>query len=96
MDPTHNAKPRFVDYARIFLRGFTIVTLTAMNTSQIAQHDWFPAFVVGYLISAVWWSNAHSAGVTELPHAGPVYAFGAACGTVFGMLLAEAIRFVRS
>lgn len=88
--------PKFTDYFRLFLRGFVIVTFTSMNTSQIAGDEWLPAFVVGYLISAVWWSNAHSAGVTNLRGAGIIYAFGAACGTVFGMLLAHLIRYVRS
>ena len=44
------------------------------------------AFLIGGIISAVWWSNS-SAKREQFAGAGAVYAFGAAVGTVVGMWL---------
>ena len=74
-------------YFSIWRRGFIIVTLTAINVGQVAGRHWLGAGLVGFGISLVWFYNARTAAHTELPHAGEVYAFGAACGTMFGMLI---------
>jgi hypothetical protein len=70
----------------LFLRGFVMVTLVAANTRQIANGRYAAAFVVGGLISLVWWSNS-SKDRPSFRGAGVVYALGAACGTVAGMWL---------
>lgn len=70
--------------AWVFLRGFVIVALVSLNTRQIAQGRYESAFVVGGLISAMWWSNS-SAKREQFKGAGALYALGAACGTVVGM-----------
>lgn len=71
-------------YLRLFARGFVQVALVAANTRQIAAYHMGGAFVVGGLISLVWWSNS-SKNRPDVPGAGAVYALGAATGTVFGM-----------
>ena len=70
----------------MFLRGFLLVALVAANTRQIANGRYLGAFVVGGLISAVWWSNS-SAKREQFSGAGVLYALGAAVGTVTGMYL---------
>jgi hypothetical protein len=71
---------------RLFLRGFLIVALTATNVRLIAQVRYLPAFMCGFLLSAVWWDNARAA-QTPGRYAREVYACGAACGTVVGLWL---------
>jgi hypothetical protein len=71
-------------YLRLWLRGFVQVSLVACQTAQIARNHFDGAFVVGWLISFVWWSNS-SAKREDVKGAGAVYALGAACGTVVGM-----------
>jgi hypothetical protein len=73
-------------YARVWLRGFVLVALVAMNTRQVASGNYCGAFVVGGLISFVWWANS-SKHREDINGAGAVYAFGAAVGTVTGMWL---------
>ena len=71
---------------RTFLRGFVLVALVSLNTRQVASGRYLGAFVIGGLISAVWWSNS-SAKRETFTGAAALYAFGAACGTVLGMYL---------
>jgi hypothetical protein len=73
-----------VIYLRLWLRGFVQVSLVACQTTQIAKGSYNGAFVIGWLISAVWWSNS-SAKRDDVKGAGAVYALGAACGTIAGM-----------
>ena len=70
-------------YLRIALRGFVIVCLMAANTVQVAGGHLIGAGVVGFAISAVWWSNSHAAKLNP-PYAALAYGFGAALGTVSG------------
>lgn len=74
-------------YARVFFRGFVIVTLTAWNVRHIGalQYPW--AFAGGFGISFVWWGNSRGAAHSDLAWAREVYALGAALGTVTGMWL---------
>jgi hypothetical protein len=74
-----------MSYLRLFLRGFVIVTLTAMNVRQISAGHYGPAFVVGCGISGVWWFNSRSAAHSAAPGAWLAYCLGAGAGTVFGM-----------
>ena len=71
---------------RTFLRGFVLVALVSLNTRQVAGGRYVGAFVVGGLISLVWWANS-SAKREQFTGAGAVYALGAAVGTVVGMWL---------
>lgn len=76
------------DYLRIFGRGFLIVFLTSTNVYQVSHRHFSGAFVVGVLISVVWWSNARTSGRSDLPGAGLCYGLGAGTGTIAGMALA--------
>lgn len=73
-------------YARVFLRGFALVALVALNTRQIAAGNYPGAFMVGGTISAVWWANSSSKR-EDVRGAWLAYALGASFGTVFGMWL---------
>lgn len=75
------------DYAIICFRGWLIVTLTSLNTGQIAGRHWAGAGLVGFGISWVWWRNAQSAARKDLPWIGETYALGAAMGTLTGMAI---------
>lgn len=79
-------------YLRTFTRGFLLVALVAMNTRQIAQGRYLGAFIVGGLISLVWWSNS-SAKRESFAGAGALYALGAGFGTVCGMRLEELLQW---
>lgn len=70
--------------ARLWWRGFLIVTLTACNVGMISRHHWGGMFVTGGLISVVWWRNVGIAVEKDNRKAQAAYAAGAACGTVFG------------
>lgn len=76
-------------YASIFGRAFLQVALVALNVSQIARGHYGFAFLTGWAISALWWSNARGAGRSEVRGAGLVYSVGAAFGTVAGMGLSR-------
>lgn len=71
----------------LFLRGWLMVSLVSANTVQIAQGRYLGAFVVGFAISALWWTNSGSSGRSKDWRDGPCYALGAAAGTVTGMLV---------
>lgn len=77
-----------IHLARISLRGFWIVFLTASNVVQVSHGHYLGALCGGFLISATWWSNAHSAGTTNIQGGAFAYGLGAALGTVSGMWLA--------
>lgn len=73
---------------RTFARGFVLVFLTAINVVQIAGRHWIGMTVIGFCISAVWWSNS-SAQRETYRGAGVLYALGAAVGTLCGAALAD-------
>ena len=72
-------------YVTVFLRAFSIVTLTAFNVVNIGREQWLLAFLTGCGISGVWWFNAHTAAHNKVPGAWVAYMLGAGCGTVCGM-----------
>ena len=74
------------DGLRIFGRGFLLVMLTASNVWSVSHDRTMSAFIGGFLISVVWWGNAHRSAHTHVKHAAVWYGAGAACGTVTGML----------
>jgi len=73
-------------YLLLFSRAFLQVSLVAANVVQIANEQYLGAFVVGALISLLWFTNARTAALNQLPGAAVVYALGAGTGTVAGML----------
>jgi hypothetical protein len=73
-----------------FLRGFAIVTVTALNVSLIADRNLRAAFVAGAVLSWIWWGNAQAA-QDRRGAARACYALGAGLGTVAGIMLAELI-----
>lgn len=78
-------------YLRIFTRGFVIVFLTATNVYQVSHQHYGGGFIVGVLISVVWWGNARTSSRSELPAAGLCYGLGAGAGTLAGMLMAATL-----
>ena len=76
-------------HARIFGRAFLQVSLVSLNVSQIARGNYAMAFLTGWAISALWWTNARGAGRSEVRGAAACYGLGAAFGTVAGMGLSR-------
>lgn len=71
----------------LFIRGFLLVMLVAINTYQLAHRHYLGAFIVGFLISLTWWFNAGASGRSDDKIDGLFYALGAATGTVSGLFL---------
>lgn len=76
-------------YARIFGRGFLIVFLTATNVYQVSHRHMLGGFIVGVLISVVWWGNARTSSRSELTGSGLCYGLGAGAGTLAGMAISS-------
>lgn len=76
-------------HASLFGRAFLQVSLVALNVAQIARGHIGGAFVVGFLISLLWFANAKSAGRSDVPYGAWCYATGAGFGTVAGMLVSR-------
>ncbi len=74
-------------YLLLFARAFVLVALTAGNVRQVSQGHYLGAFIVGGILSWVWFGNAHTAAHSQLRFARETYAFGAAVGTICGMYL---------
>ena len=74
-------------YAILWGRAFSIVACTACNVVNVSHGRYGLAFVTGGTLSAIWWGNSRTASRSELVGAKWAYALGAACGTVFGMLI---------
>lgn len=76
-------------HVSLFCRAFLQVSLVALNVSQIAKGNYATAFLTGWAISALWWSNARGAGRSDVRGALLAYSVGAAFGTVAGMSLSR-------
>jgi hypothetical protein len=76
-----------IEHLRLWWRGFCIVALTATNVVQVTEGHWLGAFVVSFAISFVWWGNANRAAHHPARFGREVYALGAACGTVVGLVV---------
>lgn len=74
-----------------FWRGFLIVTLTSLNVGQIAGHHYGGALLGGFAISFVWYGNAKAAALDGVRFGRELYALGAGCGTVVGMMAVTVI-----
>jgi hypothetical protein len=75
------------ELARIWFRAFSLVSLVALNTTQISGHHYYAAFITGSTLSWVWWKNTKTAASSDVRGAQLAYALGAGCGTVLGMLI---------
>lgn len=71
---------------RLCARGWLIVSLTSANVRAVSAGNYPLAFVIGFAISCVWWTNSQSAAHTNDPVARWCYALGAGLGTVTGIL----------
>ncbi len=61
--------------------------MTALNVVQVSGHHFAAAFCTGSILSWIWWANTRTASKSDVQLAQLAYAFGAGCGTVFGMWL---------
>lgn len=75
------------DAFSIWWRAFSIVTMTALNVTQISGGHYAAAFCTGGTLSFIWWKNTRTAAHSDVRGAQMYYAFGAACGTMLGMFL---------
>lgn len=79
-------------YLTIWWRAFSIVTVTALNVTEISHFHPLTAFFTGGLLSYIWWGNSQKASVTiGVPGGAFAYGLGAACGTVTGMFLGRLV-----
>ena len=53
----------------------------------VSNHYYAESFLSGGLLSYIWWGNSRTAAHSDVRYAQLTYAFGAACGTLNGMLL---------
>lgn len=74
-----------IDILRIALRGFWIVSLTALNVWQVSHEHYVGAFVGGFFISATWWTNAHASAHSHVKYGAIWYGLGAGVGTMAGL-----------
>ena len=81
-----------IELGKIWWRSFSIVTCTALNVVQVSQQRFIYAFFTGSLLSYIWWMNTRTAATSNVAGAQLAYAFGAGCGTIFGMYLGGLIR----
>ncbi len=75
------------DLLIVWWKAFSIVTVTAINVTQITGHNYAGAFCTGSILSFIWWINAKTAARSNHLYGKFAYGFGAGCGTVFGMFL---------
>ena len=75
---------------KIFLTAFMQVGLVAINTYLITHLYWIGIFVVSCLISLLWAYNVSKVAISK-PIDKFVYAFGAGCGAITGLLILQYI-----
>jgi hypothetical protein len=71
---------------KIFFTSFLQIGLVAINTYLITQLIWIGIFIVSFLISYLWAINVSKISVST-KQAKTVYALGAGCGAVSGLLI---------
>jgi hypothetical protein len=71
---------------KIFFTSFLQIGLVAINTYLITQLIWIGIFIVSFLISYLWAINVSKISVST-KQAKIVYALGAGCGAVSGLLI---------
>jgi hypothetical protein len=71
---------------KIFFTSFLQIGLVAVNTYLITQLIWIGIFIVSFLISYLWAINVSKISVST-KQSKIVYALGAGCGAVSGLLI---------
>lgn len=79
-----------IDKVKLFTTGFIQVILVAINTYQISHGHQTGVFLVGFLISFVWSFNVKKIAFGTMADR-VVYAFGAAVGSLLGLVLSTYI-----
>ncbi len=78
------------DRLSLFATGLIQVLLVGLNTWQISHDKYIGAFIVGFLISFVWTWNVKKIAFGSTSDRF-IYAFGAAVGTISGLMIAKLI-----
>jgi hypothetical protein len=78
---------------KIFLTSFMQVGLVAMNTLLITLNLYLGVFVVSFLISYLWAINVSRISVSTKKQK-LIYALGAGCGAVTGLLIVKLLIFL--
>jgi hypothetical protein len=71
---------------KIFFQSFFQIGLVAINTMLISKGIFIGVFVVSFLISLLWAFNVSKVAISTMKQK-IIYAFGAGCGAVIGLLL---------
>ena len=71
----------------IWWRAFQIVSLTALNVTQVSNGHYLTMGITGGMLSFVWWTNTRTAAHSDVAGGRYAYAIGAACGTLTGAYL---------
>ncbi len=75
---------------RLFFQSFLQVGLVAVNTFLISKGYIISIFAVSFLISLLWAFNVSKVAVSETKQK-LIYALGAGCGAVTGILILKSI-----
>lgn len=76
----------------VWWKAFSIVTMTALNVTQVTAHNYGVAFITGSILSFIWWINTRTAAHSDATGAHLAYTLGAGCGTVCGMYLGSLLH----
>lgn len=77
---------------RVFATSFLQISCVAINTYLITKLIWVGIFIVSFLISYLWALNVSKISVST-KEAKLVYALGAGCGAVSGLIILHFIIF---
>ena len=75
---------------KIFFTSFLQIGLVAVNTYLITKLIWVGIFIVSFLISYLWALNVSKISVST-KKAKLIYALGAGCGAITGLLILNLI-----
>lgn len=75
---------------KVFFTAFLQVGLVAINTYLITHLYWIGIFVVSCLISLLWAYNVSKVAISK-PIQKLIYALGAGCGAITGLLILQMI-----
>lgn len=75
---------------KIFFTAFAQVGLVAVNTYLITHLYWVGIFIVSVLISLLWAYNVSKVALSKKIDK-LIYAFGAGCGAITGLLILQYI-----
>lgn len=75
---------------RVFFTAFSQIGLVAINTYLITHLMWVGIFFVSFSISLLWAYNVSKVAISK-PIDKFIYAFGAGCGAITGLLILQLI-----